>query len=72
MDTLSIPDLVTVVSSEISVDSTTSYVKASDARKIIVDSVLCVDNLSGMAFTNSSGYQAKSPTSLINKEGLMI
>ena len=67
MDTPRIPDLGTTVSLEIPVDSTTSYVKALDTRKRIVDSVSCIDNLSGMVFTNSSGCQAKAPTSLRNK-----
>ena len=63
MDTLSIPDLVTIVSSEIPVDSTTVYVKASDMKKLVIGSVSCVANLTGMAFVNITSGTSKDQIS---------
>ena len=68
MDTLSISDLVTTVSSKIPVNSTTAYVEASEVKKLIIGSVSCVSNLSGMVFINSTGATAKVLTSLLNKD----
>ena len=68
MDTLSTPDLVTAAPSEIPVDSTTAYIEAFDVRTLIMDSVSCIHNLSGMAFIKSTRGQPKAPTSLLSKD----
>ena len=71
IDTVSILELVTAVSTEIPINSTTTYVEASDMKKLIIDGVSCVTNLHGIAFINSTGGTTKAPASL-KKTGLKI
>ena len=68
MDTLSIPDLVTVVSTEIPIDSTIAYVEASDINKLVTSSVSCVSNLTGIVLLNSTGGATKAPALIQNKD----
>ena len=72
MDTMSIPDLVTALSKEAPVDSTTAYVKASDVKQSIINSVLRVDNLIAMASINSTGGQPKRQLLYLPKTGPKI
>ena len=64
IDTLSIPDLVTAVSTEIPIDSMTAYVEVSNINKLVTSDVSCVSNFPGMAFLYSTGGATKSPASI--------
>ena len=67
MDTLNIPYLVTVISTEISIDSKTVYVELFNINKLVTSGVSCVSNLAGMAFLNSTDGATKAPASIQNK-----
>ena len=55
MNTQSISDLVTVVSAEVPLDTTTVYVEATKLKKSIISSVYDVSNLVGISFLTSNG-----------------
>ena len=68
MDNLSIPDLITSVSTEIPLDITTSFVEAELVKSEILSRIYNVSNLLGLSFLTSNGSLAKTPASIDNKD----
>ena len=50
MENLSIPDLVTVLSTEIPLDTTTVFVEATEINKDVITRIFEINNLSGISF----------------------
>ena len=68
MDNLSILDLITSVSTEIPMDTTTSFVEPNVVKLEILSRIYDVSNLSGVSFLTFRGSQAKTPVSIDNKD----
>ena len=68
MDNLGIPDLITSVSTEIPMDTTTSFVEANVVKLEILSPIYNVSNLTGVSFLTSRGSQAETPVSIDNKD----
>ena len=68
VDNLTIPDLVTVVSTEIPLNTTTSFMEADVVNKDIFTRVFDVINLSGISFLNGAGGITKTPASAADKD----
>ena len=68
MDNLSILDLITSVSTEIPMDTTTSFVEPNVVKLEILSRIYDVSNLSGVSLLTSRGNHAKTPTSIDNKD----
>ena len=68
IDNLSIPDLPNVVSTEVPLDTTTSYVAAEVVKKQILASFLDVFNLTGVSFLNGTGGLAKTLATTANTD----
>ena len=56
MDTMSIPDLVTIVATEVSIDTIASFLEATEMKKDVFTSIVNVLNLTGVCFLNSTGW----------------
>ena len=55
VDAHSVADIISLVSNELPIDTSTAYQEAQAASKSIVDSVLNINNLEPLAFLNSTG-----------------
>ena len=64
MDDLRISDLVTVVSTETQLDTTTSFLKTIDMKKDIITQIFDVYNLAGVSFLTSTCGLVKGPESV--------
>ena len=64
IDNISTPDLITVVASEIPLNTTTVFVEANVVENDIMDTVYSVANLIGLAFLNSTGKIQRTQFSL--------
>ena len=68
MDNLGIPDLITAVSTDIPMDTTTSFVESNMVKQEILSRIYNVSNLTGISFLTSGGSQAETPASIDNKD----
>ena len=68
MDNFVIPDLVTVISTELPLETTTSFTEVEVAKRNIVSHIYDVTNLYGVSFLTSTGSQAKTPAFIYNKD----
>ena len=68
MDNLAIPDLITVVSTELPLDTATSFTEAEVMKRNIMSRIYDVTNLCGVLFLTSTSGQAKTPVSIDNKD----
>ena len=68
MDNLSIPDLITSVSTEIPLDTTTLFVEDDVVKLEVLSRIKDVSSLSSVSFLTSGGGQTKTPVSIDNKD----
>lgn len=67
INNLSMPDLISTVSPEVHMDTTTAFVESDAVNKDIMESIFDVANLMGLVFQHSSGKVEKNPSSTDNK-----
>ena len=67
VDNLGILDLLTVVSTEVHLDTTTSYIEAEVIKKTVLSSILNIVNLLGVSFLNGTGGTIKTPATTDKK-----
>ena len=68
MDSLAIPDLITVVSTELPLDTTTSFTEEEVVKRNIASRIYNITNLCGVSFLTSTGSQVNTPASIDNKD----
>ena len=68
MDSLAIPDLINVVSTELPLDTTTSFTEAEVVKRNISSRIYDVPKLCSVSFLTSTGGQANIPAYIDNKD----
>ena len=68
MNNLSIPDLITLVSTKIPLDTTTSLAEADAIKMKFLSCIYDATNISGVSFLTSGRDQVKTPASIDDKD----
>lgn len=60
IETQNTANLISVVSQEISIDVTTTFMESTRAKENIISSIIDISNLTGLSFLYSDGKKAKN------------